>query len=161
KRVSLTCSSLAFLGSPCWTAEPTRRRAPSPGQAVTERCACPTRGRSDKGPMPQLYKPTVHLGTASIRATAVAWIHRAGPPISRRYYKDGWGRAAAAALSAKWQRRLGLDDQTGVGSRRLEIGSGDRPQRGYIHVDQDPWAWHVEVVAHAWRLPFPENWADE
>jgi SAM-dependent methyltransferase len=111
--------------------------------------------------MPQLYRPALHLDTASIRATAVAWIHRAGTPLRRRYYRDGWGRAAAAALSANWQRRLGLDDQAGVGSRRLELGSGDRPQRGYIHVDQDPWAWHVEVVARAWRLPFPENWADE
>lgn len=91
----------------------------------------------------------------------MAWLHRAGTPIRRRYYQDSWGRAAATALSANWQRRLGLDDEAGVGSRRLEIGSGDRPQRGYIHIDQDPWAWHVEVVASAWRLPFPDDWAEE
>jgi predicted SAM-dependent methyltransferase len=28
-------------------------------------------------------------------------------------------------------------------------------------VDLDPFAWHVEAVAPAWRLPFPDNWADE
>jgi SAM-dependent methyltransferase len=64
-------------------------------------------------------------------------------------------------LSAKWQRRLGLDDEASVGSRRLEVGSGGRPQPGYIHVDLDPFAWHVEAVAPAWHLPFPDNWADE
>ena len=111
--------------------------------------------------MPQRYRPVLHTNKPSVRARIVAWLHRASTPIRRRYYRDSWGQAPATALSANWQRRLGLDDKAGVGSRRLEIGSGDRPQRGYIHVDQDPWAWHVEVVAPAWRLPFPDDWAEE
>lgn len=110
--------------------------------------------------MPQRYKPVVELKTPW-RDGARAWLHRAGTPIRRRYYRNGWGRSAARALSPGWQRRLGLDDEAGVGSRRLEIGSGGRPQPGYIHVDQDPFAWHVEAVAPAWRLPFPNDWADE
>src|ERR1700682_6456397 len=110
--------------------------------------------------MPQRYKPVIRL-RRPWREAGGAWLHRAGAPIRRRYYQDGWGRSATRALSPTWQRRLGLDDEAGVGSRRLEIGSGGRPQPGYIHVDQDPFAWHVEAVAPAWRLPFPDNWADE
>jgi SAM-dependent methyltransferase len=110
--------------------------------------------------MPQGYKPVIRL-SRPWREGARAWLHRAGTPIRRRYYQNGWGRSAARALSPTWQLRLGLDDEAGVGSRRLEVGSGTRPQPGYIHVDQDPFAWHVEAVAPAWRLPFPDNWADE
>jgi SAM-dependent methyltransferase len=110
--------------------------------------------------MPQRYRPVVAL-KKPWREGVRAWLHRAGTPIRRRYYRDGWGRTAARALSPRWQRRLGLDDEAGVGSRLIEIGSGGRPQPGYIHVDVDPYAWHVEAVAPAWRLPFPDNWADE
>ena len=106
------------------------------------------------------YRSVVEV-KRSLRESARVWMHRVGTPIRRRYYRDGWGRRPAKALSSRWRHRLGLDDDDAVGSKRLEIGSGVRPLPGYIHVDLDPFAWHVEAIAPAWRLPFPDNWAEE
>lgn len=90
------------------------------------------------------------------------YLHRSATPLRRRYYTHpGWGERMVGRLSERWRRRLGLDDPASVGSRRLEIGSGGRPQPGYVHVDVDPRAWHVEAVAPAWRLPFSDGWAEE
>jgi methyltransferase family protein len=88
--------------------------------------------------------------------------HRLMIPVRRRYYHSG-GIAAAAIrrLPKRLRRRLGLDDESAVGSRRIEIGSGPFPQRGYLHVDLDPGARHLEAFAPAWRLPFPDDWAEE
>jgi hypothetical protein len=47
------------------------------------------------------------------------------------------------------------------GQRRLEFGSGQHPTPGYIHVDVDPNAWHVDLVRPADRVPLPPGWADE
>jgi predicted SAM-dependent methyltransferase len=47
------------------------------------------------------------------------------------------------------------------GQRRLELGSGQHPTPGYIHVDVDPNAWHVDLVCPADRVPLPTEWADE
>lgn len=84
-----------------------------------------------------------------------------GEPVRRRYYADDWGKEAVTRLSAWWRDRLGLDDRSAVGTRRIEIGRGSSPQPGYLHVDVNPWAPHVEVVANAWQLPFSDDWADE
>jgi hypothetical protein len=65
-------------------------------------------------------------------------------------------RGPAFALHA-----LGLADHEARGSRRIEIGSGLRPQPGYIHVDSNPLAPHVEAFAFAWELPFPDGWGEE
>jgi predicted SAM-dependent methyltransferase len=59
------------------------------------------------------------------------------------------------------QRKLGLDDRAALGSRRIEVGGGRFPTPGYIHVDVDRRARHLEAFAPAWELPFPSNWADE
>jgi SAM-dependent methyltransferase len=59
------------------------------------------------------------------------------------------------------RRRLELDDSDAVGSRRIELGPGSRPSAGYIHVDNDPWAAHVDVLLKGAALPFETGWADE
>jgi hypothetical protein len=87
--------------------------------------------------------------------------HWALRSVRRRYYCDGWGSVVVGALPEAVRRATGLDDLEARDSRRIEIGSGDRPQPGYIHVDADRWAWHLEVVAPVWQLPFPDGWARE
>ena len=65
------------------------------------------------------------------------------------------------ALPDRLRRFAELDDAAAVGSRRLEIGSGDRPEPGFIHVDSDRLAHHVEFFAVADRIPLPSQWAAE
>lgn len=48
-----------------------------------------------------------------------------------------------------------------AGERRIEVGSGARPSPGYIHVDVNPRAVELHILAPAHRLPFPDGWADE
>ena len=74
---------------------------------------------------------------------------------------DGFGSSVAHRLPARTRRKLGFDDDSAIGSRRIEIGCGPFPQRGYIHVDVDPAARHLEALTPAWRLPFPADWAEE
>jgi SAM-dependent methyltransferase len=66
-----------------------------------------------------------------------------------------------ARLPAPLREGLGLDDESAIGSRKLEIGGGPHAQRGYLHVDIDPGAHHLEWVAAAWNLPLPDGWASE
>ena len=88
---------------------------------------------------------------------------RLGAPLRRAYYTQPEAPVARAVrrLPASIRNRLGADDPTAIGSRRLEIGSGVRPQPGYIHVDVDALAPHVEAFAPAHELPFPNGWASE
>jgi hypothetical protein len=85
---------------------------------------------------------------------------RLARPIRRRYYVDrqlSWlGR-----LPPKIRRRLELDDREAIGSRKIELGPGWRPSPGYIHVDDDPWAAHVDVLVKGAELPLESDWADE
>jgi SAM-dependent methyltransferase len=87
--------------------------------------------------------------------------HRLSTPLRRRYYVEGAGVPSVQRLPAGARRRLGLDDPSALGSRRIEVGCGPFPRPGYIHVDIDPGARHLEAFSPAWRLPFPANWADE
>ena len=82
-------------------------------------------------------------------------------PVRRRYYCGGKGQALVQRLPVGIRRKAGLDDDAAVGSRRIEIGCGPFPQAGYIHVDVDPGARHIEAFAPAWRLPFPDEFAEE
>lgn len=81
--------------------------------------------------------------------------------IRRAYYLDGRGRAAIARLPGTVRTTLGLDDESAIGSRKVEIGGGPHAQRGYLHVDIDPAAHHLEWKAAAWDLPLPDGWATE
>jgi len=79
--------------------------------------------------------------------------------VRRRYYLESDIRLER--LPPRFRRRLGLEDVTAVGSRRIEIGSGSRPQPGYIHVDIGLMAAHVEFFGSADALPFRSDWAEE
>lgn len=45
--------------------------------------------------------------------------------------------------------------------RKLEVGSGNRPQNGYEHLDLDPACPHVEYVAPMDKIPVEDNTFDE
>jgi SAM-dependent methyltransferase len=90
--------------------------------------------------------------------------HSALAPVgafARRQVYVGRFARIADRMPQDLRVRLGWDDSAAIGSRRIEIGSGSRPQPGFLHVDTNARAPHVEVVAAAWRLPFESDWADE
>ncbi len=82
-------------------------------------------------------------------------------PVRRSYYVNGAHAKAIEALPAALKAVAGLDDPSAVRSRRLEIGGGPHAQEGFLHVDIDPGAHHLEWVAPAWDLPLPDAWATE
>jgi SAM-dependent methyltransferase len=112
----------------------------------------------DAGPLrPLLARPRgFRLARAAFRA-----LQRLTVPVRRRYYLSGAGRRLAGLLPQGARRALGLDDPSAIGSTRLEIGGGPHAQRGFLHVDVDPGAHHLEWVAPAWDLPLPDGWASE
>lgn len=59
-------------------------------------------------------------------------------------------------LGERW--RLGAPPE---GMHRLDVGSGFHPRPGYVHVDSDPSADHLEFLVSGHRLPLPDWWADE
>jgi len=77
-------------------------------------------------------------------------------------------RRAVAAGRARWlgvlpgklRHRLDLDG-TLVAPLRVEIGGGPFPSPGYVHVDADRSSRHLEHLAHAWQLPFPDGTVQE
>lgn len=90
-----------------------------------------------------------------------AAVRRALVPVRRRYYTEGTGAWLVSRLPARARRRTGLDDDAARFTRRIELGAGPHPQAGYLHVDIDPHAGHLEARACAWALPFPDGWAEE
>lgn len=84
-----------------------------------------------------------------------------GAAIRRAASRDGFQSGATGALSSHLLRSLDERLMPSPGSRRIEIGSGNRPQPGYIHVDTNRSALHVEFFAQAWDLPFADDWAEE
>jgi hypothetical protein len=88
-------------------------------------------------------------------------LQRLTVPLRRRFYLSGAGRRGLARLPEAVRQVVGLDDVTAIGSRRLEIGGGPHAQRGFLHVDVDPGAHHLEWVAPAWDLPLPDGWATD
>jgi SAM-dependent methyltransferase len=78
-----------------------------------------------------------------------------------RYYVDQKDGRIVAGMPLAIRDRIGLGDETAIGSRRIEVGSGPYAQAGYLHVDVDPRAGHVEAITPAWQLPFPDAWATE
>jgi hypothetical protein len=85
---------------------------------------------------------------------------RALRSVRKGYYVGGRGFFDRIVTDG-WRMRLGLDDNVAINTRRIEVGSGGRPTPGYLHVDLDPEAPHLEICAPAWDLPFPDAWADE
>ena len=85
----------------------------------------------------------------------VALHHTIGIPLRRHYYYYGKGAAWIAHLPPKFRELLGLEGEPGLVS--LEIGSGARPQPGYLHLDEDRASPHLEFVRQASDLPFEDN----
>lgn len=96
-----------------------------------------------------------------LRANMGHWAHRVSTPLRRRHYCGESGSSLVRTLPPTWRRKLGLADESAVGSRRIEVGGGPFPQPGYVHVDIDRHARHLEAFAPAWKLPFPDAWATE
>jgi SAM-dependent methyltransferase len=88
-------------------------------------------------------------------------LQRLTVPLRRAYYLHRHGARAVRLLPGPLRSALGLDDESAIGSRRLEIGGGPHAQRGYLHVDLDRGAHHLEWIAPAWELPLPDAWASE
>ena len=82
----------------------------------------------------------------------------AAPPLRRARTRGGAGWVRH--LPAHLRQDLQLDGEV-VDPLRIEIGSGDFPSPGYVHVDANRWARHVEHVSPASRLPFPDGTAEE
>lgn len=77
----------------------------------------------------------------------------------RRDAADGQG-AWVGRLPDRVRSRLELDGPA-VRPLRVEIGGGPYPLPGYVHVDADPRARHLEYLAPAWDLPFASGGAVE
>jgi SAM-dependent methyltransferase len=84
-----------------------------------------------------------------------------GAAIRRAASRDEFQVGARGVLSSYLRRGLDEHLMPPPGSRRIEIGCGLRPQPGYIHVDTNRSARHVEFFARAWDLPFQDDWAEE
>ena len=87
-------------------------------------------------------------------------VQRATLPVRKRYYLNGGATGVVRALPKPVKAAVGLDDPSAVGSRRIEIGGGPHAQAGHIHVDIDPSAHHLEVLAPMWELPFEDGWGE-
>ncbi len=92
---------------------------------------------------------------------AFCLLQRATLPVRRRFYLFGTGRRLVCVLPTAVRRVVGLDDPSAIGTTRLEIGGGPYAQRGFLHLDIDPGAHHLEWLAPAWKLPLPDGWASE
>lgn len=104
--------------------------------------------------------PATFNGTLNVRRAINPLYQMIGRRLRWIYYVGGHNKAVER-LSAPLRAKLGLTDAAALLSRRVEIGGGPRPLPGYIHVDQDRNAAHLESLAPAWRLPFSKDWADE
>lgn len=109
---------------------------------------------------------------AALRATARSWTtiggvkgharllfsSRACPPIRRALGRGGasWVRHLSPGFRARFELDGGLVDPL-----RVELGSGAFPTPGYVHVDADRRARHVEHIAPASSLPFPDGTVEE
>ena len=113
-------------------------------------------------PGPQALRPLLDRPRGfRLARTLFRALQRATVPVRRRYYLSGRGAAVIERLPRPLRAVAGLDDPGAVRSRRLEIGGGPHAQAGYLHVDIDPGAHHLEWVAPAWDLPLPDGWATD
>jgi SAM-dependent methyltransferase len=96
-----------------------------------------------------------------VARTAFRMVQRVTVPLRRRFYLAGAGRGTIGRLPRFVRGVVGLDDPSAIGSTRLEIGGGPHAQKGFLHVDIDPGAHHLEWVAPAWKLPLADGWASE
>ena len=112
----------------------------------------------DEGTLTRLQR---HPRAFKAARGAFRTLQRATIRTRRRYYLEGRHRTTIGRLPRRLRELTGLDDESAIGSHRIEIGGGPHAQRGYLHVDIDPGAHHLEFIAPAWKLPFPDGWATE
>jgi predicted SAM-dependent methyltransferase len=114
-------------------------------------------------PVGSRAEPTVpqraRLTAQRVRSVGRRAVESVSAPLRRAYYVRE--RRALGAVPRQLRVWAGLDDRTAVGSRRVEIGSGSAPTPGYIHVDFDRNAPHIEYYLNSGELPFPSGWAEE
>jgi len=77
------------------------------------------------------------------------------------YYVDRRATWVIGRMPHRIRTGLGLDDDDALRGRRIEIGAGPYPTPGHVHVDIDRDAQHLEALAQADALPFPDGWATE
>jgi SAM-dependent methyltransferase len=99
----------------------------------------------------------MRLSKRLIRPAVRRWL----VTLRKRYYVAGAGAWLVGLLSQRLRTRLGFEDEGARFTRRIELGAGPYPRPGYLHVDIDPHAPHLEALAPAWALPFPDGWATE
>lgn len=86
----------------------------------------------------------------ALRDHAMRWLYTYPALPLRRRVAAG---AAVPYVPRALRTRLDLDGDAVV-PLRVELGSGPWPTPGYVHVDTDRYARHVEHRAPMWRLPF-------
>lgn len=89
-----------------------------------------------------------------------AWAYRRLMRLPRRALAEGRAPWLARALPDKAVRVFDLETPA-VRPLRIELGSGPWPTPGYVHVDTDRSAKHLEYVAPLWNLPFEDASAEE
>ncbi len=99
--------------------------------------------------------------TPSLYVRATRTVHRRARGLRWRYYVDRRGARVVARLPRRVRFGLGLDDDDALRSRRIEVGAGPYPTPGFVHVDVDSGAEHLEALAQGDALPFPDGWASE
>lgn len=152
------------------------------GSGVNRLGAPTTSGTKGIGPLPPdialalptAEPPTVvrHRRLGAIKTTVRSWTTVAGvkrhgllafrghacPPIRRAICRGraGWVRRLPAELRERFELDGGVVDPL-----RVEIGSGAFPSPGYVHVDANRSARHVEHIATASSLPFADGTVEE
>jgi predicted SAM-dependent methyltransferase len=104
-----------------------------------------------------LEEMPLRLSKRLVRPAVRRWLMT----LRKRYYVAGTGAWLVGLLSQRLRTRLGFEDEGARFARRIELGAGPHPNPGYLHVDIDPHAAHLEALAPAWLLPFPNDWATE
>lgn len=105
--------------------------------------------------IPESLKPPLRAGRRILRGVVASL----GTPVRARTYRSeggSWLHLLPASLRRRW--RL---DPPPPGSRRIEVGSGQRPLPGYIHVDVDPDSRSVDLLVRGPCLPVKDGWSDE
>ena len=86
----------------------------------------------------------------SARDHVMRWLYTYPALPLRRRVSTG---APVSYVPNALRTRLDLDGAR-IDPLKVELGSGPWPTPGYVHVDTDPRALHVEHRAPMWRLPF-------
>lgn len=95
---------------------------------------------------------------APVRAT-IRWF-RSYPALRVRRARSRGGARWVNALPPRLSRTLGLDGDE-VSPLKVEVGCGHHPSPGYVHVDINRSARHLEHVGPVWDLPFENDSVEE